>query len=961
MAPYSTIHLSTPFDKEVIRKKIAASPAVYQRGLSLFSVGGYSLKEHHPEKKSFHYVVDGSYGEYDTRVHFDGPVMKFSCTCPSCSNGCKHMVAVCLDILTSTSRSRRVGQEAWTPDKREPLPPASQDQALPSSRVDESPSFEELKAEALERRKKSAQMEQFRLVEGETLKGEHEIINSRGKRFVVTLHEPISGRGHCTCPDFCSNGLNTCKHLLHTFHVLSRKKRFKETQAEEKFPFVHIYWDSDAGKPRCYHDRTPPADLRQDLSHFFDEQMLFQGTELKALSPFLTRAAEHRNVRIDRYVMQRVNRELFDGEMESLRTTVPRDLSIIRTTLYPYQQQGVDFALFKQSAILADEMGLGKTLQAITLALLKREIFGFTRALIITPASLKEQWKREIERFTSEKALVIAGNKETRQRLYAEDSTYFKITNYEAAMRDILAVCRYSPDLIILDEAQRIKNFETKTAEAIKSIPRQQALVITGTPLENKLEELYSIVQFADFELLTPLWKFAAEHFVMPPGKTHKILGYRNLEALHHRLKPLVIRRKREEVIKDLPEVITNTYYLDLTHEQREIHQGYLRSLLPILSKKYLTPLDVRRIQELLTAMRMVCDSTYLVDRMTNHSPKLAELEQILGDLVLENRRKVVIFTEWTTMTFLIGKILSDLGISFVEFTGKVPVEKRGRLIEEFRANPACMVFLSTDAGGVGLNLQNADCVINFELPWNPAKLNQRIGRVHRLGQESSCINVVNLVMKDSLEEKILAGIALKQELFDGVFDGTADEVSFSRERKIQLVNKIRDLLGEEPAVVSKESSPSEELEASTPGFLNPKVLDEEGVDLAAEEGPEPGEPDVAESEREEREISVDVAELPSDEEHPGSGVSHALAGDRVERDLGRESGHIPVESPAESKPEPVSSETVEEVLEHGMQFLSGLMAMAGKKPLAGGKTEKMVSVNRETGEVVLKFKLPGF
>jgi superfamily II DNA/RNA helicase len=814
----------------------------------------------------------------------------------------------------------------------------------PLSRLDETPSYDDLKREALERRIKSAQTEQFRLVEGETLKGEHQIVNSRGKQFVVTLHEPLSGKGHCTCPDFCSNGLSTCKHLLHAFGVLRKKRDFKENAAREKFPFVHIYWNSDAGKPCCYYDRTLHADIKQDLVHYFDEKWEFRGAHIADLDPFLSHVRDHKNVRIDDYVLHRVNRELFEREMESLKTTLSRDLSSIKTTLYPYQQQGVEFALLKQSAILADEMGLGKTLQAIALALLKREIFGFTRALIITPASLKEQWKREIERFTVEKAIVISGTKEVRQRLYAEDRTYFKITNYEAAMRDILAICHYGPDLVILDEAQRIKNFETKTAEAIKSIPRQHALVITGTPLENKLDELYSIVQFADFELLTPLWKFAADHFIMPPGKTHKILGYRNLEALHRKLKPLVIRRKRDEVMQDLPELVTNTYYLDLTREQRELHQGYLRSLLPILNKKFLTPMDVRRIQELLTAMRMVCDSTYLIDRKTNFSPKLIELEQLLQDIVQESRRKVVIFSEWTTMTFLIGKILSRLGISFVEFTGKVPVEKRGRLIEEFRANPECMVFLSTDAGGVGLNLQHADCVINFELPWNPAKLNQRVGRVHRIGQKSRCINVVNLVMKDSLEEKIQAGIALKQELFDGVFDGTADEVSFSRERKIQLVNKIRDLLGEEPAVAAREPIPSEELEASTPCFLNPKVLDEKGIDIAAEE----------EQELRGLDGSAPATERADPLPHPG--------GERADEEYAV--GPVPDDIPVVEEATPAASpspDLVEEVLEHGMQFLSGLMAMAGKKPLHAEKMEKMVTVNRETGEVVLKFKLPGF
>ena len=147
---------------------------------------------------------------------------------------------------------------------------------------------------------------------------------------------------------------------------------------------------------------------------------------------------------------------------------------------------------------------------------------------------------------------------------------------------------------------------------------------------------------------------------------------------------------------------------------------------------------------------------------------------------MVENKRKTVIFSEWTTMTFLIAKHLSKAKIDYVELSGKVPVKKRQALIDEFTNNPDCKVFLSTDAGGTGLNLQAADCVVNFELPWNPAKLNQRVGRVNRIGQASKCVNVVNLISKDSIEEKIMAGLQMKTDLFKGVFDGGEDTVMFS-------------------------------------------------------------------------------------------------------------------------------------------------------------------------------------
>jgi superfamily II DNA/RNA helicase len=315
--------------------------------------------------------------------------------------------------------------------------------------------------------------------------------------------------------------------------------------------------------------------------------------------------------------------------------------------------------------------------------------------------------------------------------------------------------------------------------------------------------------------------------------------------------------------------------------------------------------------------MRRVCDSTFLIDRNTNISPKLQELEGILDELVVQNNRKVVIFSEWTTMTYLIAKHLSTAKISFVELTGRVPVHKRQLLIDEFSTNPECKVFLSTDAGGTGLNLQAADCVINFEQPWNPAKLNQRIGRVNRIGQKSKCVNVVNLICKHSIEEKILAGIQIKTDLFKGVFDGETDKVLFSREKRTEMLNELRKMMGEEPELVIAEPRAQEEIPEETPHYLNPEVFRDAEQIVAYDE--------------EEQEA---IAPEPDD-------IEDAPAGAFLEKQ---------------------SPEKIEGVLNSGMQFIGGLMEMAtGKKMEVVAPDQKMVTIDRDTGEVTLKFKLPGF
>lgn len=902
--------------KARIKTEIADSHIIYKRGISIFNLGNYTLKEGDFDRKSFCYDIDGNYGDYDVNIDFINGKIRYRCTCAYYSDGCKHTVAACLDLIERIA----LYKNAKEIDAEEG--PLSETDNL---------SYDEIRAEAIEERKKKARNEGFELTLGESYKGEHLVRNAKGREYVVTLHEPTKGLGHCSCPDFNTNKLNTCKHLIHLYAKIKTKRGFAARIKRETLPFLHLYWDAAVARPRYVNGRALSGEKKEAFSQCFDADGYFMKGDLIDLYPLLEKMKGRKNIKVDTHLLQKVNEALFEKEIALHKSaqTFPDDTRI-KTTLYPYQKEGIRFALYKKSAIIADEMGLGKTLQAITLAIFKQEIFQFSKVLVICPASLKEQWRLEIERFTDEKACVIAGSKEERQALYEKDQTFFKITNYEAVLRDKLVIQRFRPDLIILDEAQRIKNFETLTAQAIKAIPHKHSLVITGTPLENKLEDLYSIVQFADPKLLTPLWEFAAEHFILKKEKKNKIFGYRNLDHLHEKLKPLVIRRKKEEVLDDLPEQVTNNYYIDLTQEQHEIHQGYVRSLLPLVNKKFLTPIDIQRIQQLLTAMRMVCDSTFLIDRKTNLSPKLKELQGILTDLVLDNKRKVVLFTEWTTMTFLIGKVLSELGIPFIEFTGKVPVAKRQKLINEFNENKDCKVFLATEAGGVGLNLQAADCVINFELPWNPAKLKQRIGRVMRIGQKSRCVNVINLIAKHSIEEKILAGLHLKQALFSGVFDGGAKEVVFSQEKKTAFINRIRAMLNEEPEVPTREAAEVEEIPESTPHYLNPKVLAQNGseatLDMSGEE--------VLEG----TDVAIDLAE-------------HRLGDDTTAHGS----------DPLPSEKVPTSPEKIEEVLESGMQFLSGLMAMATGKPLLTEGQEKQIHVDRETGEVTMKFKLPGF
>jgi SNF2 family DNA or RNA helicase len=389
------------------------------------------------------------------------------------------------------------------------------------------------------------------------------------------------------------------------------------------------------------------------------------------------------------------------------------------------------------------------------------------------------------------------------------------------------------PDLIILDEAQRIRNWATSTARTIKQLKSRYAFVLTGTPLENKLEELFSVVEFADGRRLGPAFRFLHEHR-MEDEKGH-LRGYRGLDRIHAKLKPILLRRTRSEVLKELPERTDQVFRVPLTPKQAEPYYEQNDILAQLMRKwerqGWLSEIDQKRILCCIQNMRMLCNSTFLFDKKTHHSPKLAEFREILRELAIEENRKVVVFSEYERMTYLAGEELHKLGIGFVSLHGGVPSRQRGALIAKFRDDPACKVFLSTDAGGVGLNLQSASAVVNFEPPWNPARLEQRIGRVHRLGQARP-VHVVHMLTTGSIEERVWETLRLKKSLFAGVFDSPAEEISFEKLGRKTVLQAVKEIFADQPGRPKPvvDQAPAEALRLSPSGGAPQSVPSAEAV-----------------------------------------------------------------------------------------------------------------------------------
>lgn len=606
----------------------------------------------------------------------------------------------------------------------------------------------------------------------------------------------------CNCPDFQVNQLGTCKHIEAVLHKIGKRDDY-QTIKHEPAPvsYVFLAWDLDDAPALCLHRSR---ELSAELKNFLDSYFAANGRFIGRLPDDFFRFAELAEGRSDvhigddalEYARQLASDAAHQLRAQRIHSQIAASngrLPGIKARLYPYQIDGVAFLAGTGRALLADDMGLGKTLQAIAAASWLQQREGVRKILVICPASLKQQWAREIARFTDLGVQMIEGPAAERGVQYRRDATFF-ILNYELVLRDLsLLKDSLNPDLIIMDEAQRIKNWRTKIAAAVKLIPCRYAFVLSGTPLENRLEDLYSLMQVVNPRVLGPLWRYLVDFHVT--DARGKVLGYRNLSLLRRRLAPVLLRRDRRLVRDQLPDRIDQRLDVTMTPKQIELHDSAMNNagrLAHIARKRPLTPTEQNRLLAALQQARMACNAAGLVDKESSGSPKLDELVDILDELCVQSGLKAVVFSQWEIMTQMVESRLLQMGLGCVRLHGGVPTAKRGALIDRFRDDDSIQVFLSTDAGGVGLNLQSGAVLVHLDVPWNPAVLEQRTARIHRLGQTRT-VQIITMVAANSYEEQVFSLVRNKQHLFNNVIgqDATEDVVGVSKKLLETLIDNL--------------------------------------------------------------------------------------------------------------------------------------------------------------------------
>lgn len=457
-------------------------------------------------------------------------------------------------------------------------------------------------------------------------------------------------------------------------------------------------------------------------------------------------------------------------DIEKLSFNQPEGLE---ANLREYQKTGynwfktLDYLGF--GGILGDEMGLGKTIQTIAFIASNSG----SKSLIVAPTSLVYNWISEFEKFAPNiKAVPVNSPREEREEIIKSIDKYdVLITTYNLLKRDLELYSSTEFDYCILDEAQYIKNSSSQNAMAVKEVKSKRRFALSGTPIENSLMELWSI-----FDFIMPGYLYDEKRFSV---RYHKRLREEPvvIEELNRLIKLFILRRKKKDVIKELPDKIEKLLVVDMEEEQKKVYKAYTNYAMDLIKKKVREDeFQSSRIEILsyITRLRQIClDPSVLIDNYGGESAKIEALSELLSQSIEEGHR-ILVFSQFTSVLSNIGKRISGEGIAYSYLDGSVPSEKRMKMVKEFNEGKNSVFLISLKAGGTGLNLTSADVVIHFDPWWNPAVEEQATDRAHRIGQKN-VVEVIKLITKGTIEEKIIKLQEDKKKLIEEVM---GDELS---------------------------------------------------------------------------------------------------------------------------------------------------------------------------------------
>ncbi len=706
----------------------------YRQGHSLHLNGQCALLSE--SENHFRFSVDDKYGDFMVEISRQQE-LNLSCSCQSATL-CRHKTAALLQL------------DELIRLKEDEIPA----EGIKYTRKG-------MIQRVIDERKKKALQASYAIEFADNIFGEHLLTNERGVQYRLTFRDINRKHGYCNCPDYRINKLGTCKHLIFAFSQLHNEPE-RIPASLPPYPFIEVFLNPFRNNKISYfYPDKVTGQVAELFYRYFGNKNFIEDDEIERFTGFMNNTEKFKKILVRPEVLEKAKSATEKATIARLKESKKLNFKLLKNELLPFQVDGVEFATFSTGAMLADDIELGRITQAVATAVMKKDIFGFSRTLIICPANLRNQWKKEIESLTGEAVTLVEGTPGQREAAYQLQDNFFLIVNYENIVHDTSPLKEFPPDFIILDEAQRIKNYESSISMAIRAIHRRHTLLLSGNPYDHHLVEFYALMMHVDPELLSPLWEFSYKYCIFDDHTSTNIVGFYNLDELNQQIEQTVLHRTRDQVIRHLPRISYIDLPVPMHAIQARMHQKFAKELFELLSKKIQSNYEVQLAITLIRKLRMVADSTFLVDDMTNISPKTDELKNLLTERlsIRKKQKKVIIFTEWKRMLQIISRTLRVNKFRYVEISEDTPEKQRGILLKTFATDSECNVLISSHAGLNASDIKAADVVIHFDSPANRDSKSLRMGSLSGIIQRNGNLTIINMYARNSLEEKINSGL----------------------------------------------------------------------------------------------------------------------------------------------------------------------------------------------------------
>lgn len=644
---------------------------VYKKGKQLFENGSCHLMTNSTD--NYDYLVKDDYEDFQTKIIFKNGKISFNCSCLS-PDICSHAFAVANQTSQELSRSLQLTTEGVKKYSRQGM----------ISRV-------------VSERKERAKAENYHLEFSDNIYGEHQIINEQGKLYEISFYDFNKKSGYCSCPDYQTNKLETCKHLIYAFSEFNKNHSTTKLPAQT-YPFLEIYrHPSFDYQIAWFYPHQVLPNLQMVLDEFFDQRQLFKLFKLNDLHLFIEKIQDYKTVKIRPEVLDFIQKYYEETALKDIFEHREFNTNTLLKKLYPFQKKGIEFLGKRKGCILADEIGTGKTIQALGTALYKKEVLGIEKIKIVSPKHLLDHWNFEIKKWIP-------------QRLISS----FIIESFEDLDTNT------EVDFLIIDEAQKITDYDSSLLQQLHKIPYKHILLVTDSKIENSLIKFYAMVGLIDKYLLTPLWELSYKHCLFNPANPNEIVGYYNLDKISKKLETVYIRREKEDIHKQLPETNKIIIPIPLNDILKTDQYHLCGNILKILKKKNPNSYDLIRLKNQLKQLLDIgkYNASYL--QKEKNAPKFSEFRHaIQHKLILNNKEKVVIFIDKKELQQQVKNILNQ-------------ENKTVEIIKKDQKNFDDNIQFYISSEQLQNNLPKAHHFIYFHIPEKHNAINERIRSINK-------------------------------------------------------------------------------------------------------------------------------------------------------------------------------------------------------------------------------------